>query len=183
MEYRYQGLDQGSKVRYLLNGIRCDTLSTAVAAVRVHSDKYENYFDPVVTFLTHYINKRSTTPSLKVSSVMQTRPTNWQMINAGHCTFKGKIELKKNSQEEYDSLIMAQHQQLHEFWKKDGFIKGKMTPESSRASEAKVAMLEAKTDNSRDESLFPDEKPKASNRNNSALDRKGNGTRQSHADT
>ena len=44
-------------------------------------------------------------------------------------------------------------------------------------------MLEAKTENSSNESLFADEKPKANNRNNPALDRKGNSTRQSHADT
>ena len=47
----------------------------------------------------------------------------------------------------------------------------------------RVAMLEAKTDNSSDDSLFPDKKPKATDRNNSALDKKVNGTRQSHADT
>ena len=38
MEYGYQGFDPGSKVRYLLKGIRCDKLSTAVTAVRVHPD-------------------------------------------------------------------------------------------------------------------------------------------------
>ena len=52
MEYVYQGLDPGSKVRYLLNGIRCDKLSTAAATVSVHPDKYEKDFDTVVTFLT-----------------------------------------------------------------------------------------------------------------------------------
>ena len=52
MEYGYQCLDPGSKVRYLLNGIRCDKLSTAVAAVRAHPDKYEKDFDTVVVFLT-----------------------------------------------------------------------------------------------------------------------------------
>ena len=46
IEYGYQGLD------YLLNGIRCDKLSTAVATVRVHPDKYEKDFDAVVAFLT-----------------------------------------------------------------------------------------------------------------------------------
>ena len=77
----------------------------------------------------------------------------------------------------------AQHQQLYELPKKAGLIKGKKTPESSRVLQTKVAMLEAKTDNSSNESLFADVKPKANNRNNPALDRKGNGTRQSHADT
>ena len=44
-------------------------------------------------------------------------------------------------------------------------------------------MLEAKTENSSNESLFPDEKLKANNRNNPALDRKRSRTRQSHTDT
>ena len=45
-----------------------------------------------------------------------------------------------------------------------------------------MAALEVKSENSSDESLFADVKPNASDRNNTALDRKGNGTRQSHAD-
>ena len=45
-----------------------------------------------------------------------------------------------------------------------------------------MAMLEAKSENSSDESLYADVKPTVSNRNNPALDRKGNGTRQSLAD-
>ena len=40
MEYGYQGLDPGSKVQYLLHGIRFDKLSKVVAAVSAHSDKY-----------------------------------------------------------------------------------------------------------------------------------------------
>ena len=59
---------------------------------------------------------------------------------------------------------------------------GKKDPKRSRALEAKVAVLEAKADNSSDDSLLPDKKPKANNRNNPALDNKGSGTRQSHKD-
>ena len=66
MEYGYQELDPGSKVRYLLNGVRCDKLSTVVVAVRVHSDKYEKDFDAVSAFLTQYIDKRAPTPSVNV---------------------------------------------------------------------------------------------------------------------
>ena len=90
-EYGYQGLDPGSKVRYLLNDIRCDKLSTAVTAVRVQSNKYEKDFDAVVTFLTQYIDKRAPTASVKVVSVTQTRPVKQQKTNASHVTFKGKI--------------------------------------------------------------------------------------------
>ena len=80
-------------------------------------------------------------------------------------------------------MLAAQHQQLYELWKKARLIKGKKTPKSSRALEARVAMLEAETDNNSNESLFPDKKSKANNRNNPAFDRKQNGTKQGHAHT
>ena len=87
-------------------------MSTPVTTIRVHPDKYEKDFDIVVIFLTQYIDKRSPTPSLKVASVAKNRPAKQQKTNAGHGTFKGMIELKKYSREEYDSTSMTQHQQL-----------------------------------------------------------------------
>ena len=81
-------------------------------------------------------------------------------------------------------MLVAKHQQLYELKKRAGLIKGKKTPESSRALEARVAGLEEKSEKSSNESLFTEfVKPKPSNRNNPALDRKGRGTRQSCADT
>ena len=77
--------------------------------------------------------------------------------------------MKKYSRDEYDSMSIAQHQQLYELLKKARFINGKKTKESSRALETRVAVLEAKTDNSSNDSLFADEKVKANNRNNPAL--------------
>ena len=47
-------LDPTSIVQYLLNGIRCDKLFTAVTAVRANPDEYKKDFDAVVAFLTHY---------------------------------------------------------------------------------------------------------------------------------
>ena len=49
-------------------------LFTVVATVRAHPDKYEKDFYKVVAFLTQYIHKRAPTPSVKVTSVAQTRP-------------------------------------------------------------------------------------------------------------
>ena len=57
-------------------------------------------------------------------------------------------------------MMMTQCQQLYELQKKARLFKGKQTPDSNRALGARVAMLEAKTDNSSNESLFPDEIPK-----------------------
>ena len=79
-------------------------------------------------------------------------------------------------------MLMGNNQQFYVLWKKAELIKDKKTQESSRALEARVAMLEAKTHDSSNDSLFAYEKPKANNRNNPTLGRKGNGTRQSCAD-
>ena len=155
---------------------------TAITTVRVHPDKYEKDFHKVVTFLIQYIDKRVPTPGVKVASV-STRHAKWQKTTTNHGTFKGKIELKKYSGEEYNSMLMAQCQQLYELWKGVELITGKKTTKSSRAFKARVAMLKAKTHNSSNERLFADEKPKANNRNNPALDRKGTSIRQSCADT
>ena len=78
---------------------------------------------------------------------------------------------------------MAQCQQLYKLWKKARLIKGTKAPENSKALDVRTAMLEAKTNNIKNESLFPDEKPKANKRNDPALDRNGRRTRQSHANT
>ena len=125
MEYGYQGLDPGSKVWYLLNGIRCDKMSKAVATVRAHPGKYEKDFDAVVAFLTQYIDKRSPTQGVKVAFVGQTRPT--QAAEDQHYLWhfqrKGWVE---------------------ERLKKDRLVKGKKTPESSRALYSVSAMLEGK---------------------------------------
>ena len=80
-------------------------------------------------------------------------------------------------------MMTVKQQQLYELSKKARLIKGKKIPESSRDLEARVAVLEAKTENSSYESLFPDEKPKDNNRNNPALNRKGSGTRPGPTDT
>ena len=68
-------------------------------------------------------------------------------------------------------MLMTQQQQLCELQKKAAIIKGKETPRSSQALEARIVALEVKTDNSSDESLFADEKSKSNNRNNPASDR------------
>ena len=44
---------------------------------------------------------------------------------------KGKIELKKYSREEHDSMSTTKHQQLYELQKKAGLTKGKKIPERS----------------------------------------------------
>ena len=75
-------------MQYLLNGVRCDKLSTAVATVRVHPDKYEKDFDAVVTFFTQYINKRAPILSAKVASLTQTSPSKQQKTSITCGTFK-----------------------------------------------------------------------------------------------
>ena len=83
-------------------------MSTAVDAVRAHPDKYKKDFDAVVAFLSQYIDKRALTSSVKVASVRQRRPSKQQKTSATFGIFKGKIELKKDSREEYDAMLTTQ---------------------------------------------------------------------------
>ena len=78
---------------------------------------------------------------MKLVSIAQTRPTYWQKTSATFDMLKGKIELKKYSHEEYNSMAMAQQQQLYEHWHKAGLLKGKKIAESNKASEVRVAIL------------------------------------------
>ena len=117
MEYGYQGIDPGSKVWYLLNGTRCDKLSTAVTIVRTDPDKNKKNFDTVVTFLTQYIEKNVPTPSVNVVFAGQTRPAKLHKTSTIDGTFKRMIELKKYSRKEYHSMLITQHQQLYELQK------------------------------------------------------------------
>ena len=125
----------------MLNDIRCDKLSTEVTTVGAHPDKYKKDFDAVITFLTQYTNKREPTPSVKLASVAQTRPAKQKITSTTHGTFKGKIELRKYFRVEYNSMSMAQCQQSYELQKKAGLKRVKKIPKSSRALEARVAIL------------------------------------------
>ena len=131
-------------------------MSTVVVAVRTHPNRYEKDFDTVVAIISKYIDRKAPTKSVKVASIAQTRPAKRQKTSASHSTFREKSELRKDSREEYDSMSAAQCQQLYELWKKAKLIKGKKTPESSRALEARLTTLEAKSKNSGNESLFAD---------------------------
>ena len=55
----------------MLNGIRCDKLSAAVATERAHPHKYKKDFNTGVTFLSQYIDKKSPTPNVKIASARQ----------------------------------------------------------------------------------------------------------------
>ena len=88
-------------------------LFAVIGIIRAHPDQYEN-FDTEVAFLIHYINKKALTPSMKVASIGQNRPAKWQRTSATHGTFKGEIDLKMYSTEEYDSMFMVQCWQLHD---------------------------------------------------------------------
>ena len=91
--------------------------------------------------------------------------------------------MKKYSREEYDLMFIVQYQQLYVLQFEAEILKGKKTPDSNKVLEARVAVLGVKTDNSSDEHLFADKKPKANKRNNPALDRKGDGTGKNQTDS
>ena len=70
-------------------------------------------------------------PTVKVAFVGQIRPAIQVSTNGG--TFKGKIEFKKYSKEEYELMLMAEHQQLCQLQKKAGLIKDTKDPRKQKS--------------------------------------------------
>ena len=77
--------------------------------VRADPDKYEKDFDAVVAFLTQYIGKKATMPSVKVAVVGQNRLPSGRRPVLPVALLK-KVELKKYSREKYDSMSMVRPQ-------------------------------------------------------------------------
>ena len=71
-----------------------------------------------------YFNKQMPTLSIKVVSTTQARPNKKQKSSETNETFKGN-ELKKYFRYMYDSILIAQIQQLNELQWKAGLIEGK----------------------------------------------------------
>ena len=61
--------------------------------------------------------------SAEVASIAQDRPTKKQNTIEPHATFKGRIELKKSSLEECNSLLSAQKQHFLSFLTRLGSLR------------------------------------------------------------
>ena len=76
-------------------------------------------------------------------------------------------------------MSAAQKQQMYELYHNAGLVEHKKIKDGAKTLEAKVAAIEVKTNNSINDNLCTDKQPKSNNRENTALDRKGNGIRKS----
>ena len=169
-KYGCHVLDPWTKVCHLLNFILCDKLSKGITTVRAYQINMRRIKCDILTSTYHPM-------SVKDGSVTQTKHAKKQKTSPAHSTFKEKIELKKYSIEEYDSMSIAQWQHFYELLHKTGLLKSKKTPQCSKALEARVAAIGAKIENRSNDRLFTDERPKASNINNPAFDREGSSIR------
>ena len=57
-DYGYSGMDNGTKVRHVLQVIKCSELEAAVHVVRAHPEKYGMDFDTVVSYLGQMVTKK-----------------------------------------------------------------------------------------------------------------------------
>ena len=87
-------------------------MSIAAATVKAHADRYKKDFDVVVAYLLQYVEKHGPTMSVNVVSVTQSRPAKRQKSDEAHGTFKGRIELKECSMEQYNSMSAVYKQQF-----------------------------------------------------------------------
>ena len=68
------GLDMGTNIHQLMNGIRCDKLSIPITAIHANPDRYEWNFKSVMAYLSQYVDFRRLKNSLCARANGQERP-------------------------------------------------------------------------------------------------------------
>ena len=184
-EHGYAGIDERSKVRHLLNGIKTDRLDSV--KTRIMSDQVlRNSFDDCVTLFKDFITQSTSimkNPTLEISALKTegpTNPPNTSKPNSGKRPHETVVvEDRYFTKAEYQKLTPEQKSALYEL------RKGRKKPKKRGTTpigklERKVAALQSKI-----ETLTADETGNAaksrnegemSNRTNPALQRQ---TRQS----
>ena len=121
-----QRLYSGSKVHYLLNGIRCDKLSMAVAAIKAHIYKHGKDSDAVLihSSLTsknlHWMWRLHPLVSLNLPSGRG--PVLSMALSMEWLSWRSTLE----------NSFVAQQQQLYELWHKAGLLKGRRSQKAVR---------------------------------------------------
>lgn len=177
-EHGYSGIDERSKVRHLLNGVKTDKLDSV--KTRIMSDQaLRNNFDDCVTLFKDFIAQSSNmkNPTLEISA-FKTETHNDQVRgrkpNPPKRQTEAKVEDRYYTKAEYSKLTAEQKQALYEVRK--GRKKPKKNPTKSPIGklERKIAALQSKIDGlvtSSDQPIDTNSEEETNNRNNPALQR------------
>ena len=178
-EHGYAGIDERSKVRHLLNGIKTDRLDSV--KTRIMSDQtLRNSFDDCVILFKDFIAQASSmkNPTLEIAAFK----TNPQQGDTNRVT-KNKRQLETNVEDryytkiEYQKLSADQKQALYELRKGRKKTNAKKQPSQFNKLERKIAALQIKLDSLGDATVSSQQQDRddntapTSNRNNPALQR------------
>jgi hypothetical protein len=113
--YRYYGIDNGTKVRKLMAGIKTDALDIVKAAVLASPDLCTSYPD-VVTLYGDFINhQKIESASMNVSDAHITHPHSGPVSVAGRvyeASYDGVVEERFYNHAEYRTLSSDQNREL-----------------------------------------------------------------------
>jgi hypothetical protein len=182
-QHGYKGIDDRSKVRFLIDGIKTTRLDTVKATI-LSSDEYRADFDKCVTLYKDFIKQSDGQLELKIAAVHFGGEKS-DGSGSGKSAVKD-ITDRYYKKEEYKKLSTEQKQKLFELRKKrkKGVTFDDSTTTSPRkkisalkaknaALEAKIAKLESKTEQGSDMEMSDDdsEQKPSGNRSHSALTR------------
>ena len=172
-DYGYRGIDERSKVRYLIDGIKTTKLDTIKAAI-IGSAEYRSDFDACVTLYKDFLKQVDMQPELKIAAIETDPEKGNDKKGGGGKGFKGPITDRYYRKQEYNKFSTAQKNELRELrgGRKrgaDGESKAQIAALESqnKALEAQIAAIEAKTE----ELLNQADGESGGNRNHAALTR------------
>jgi hypothetical protein len=113
-QYGYAGIDERTKVQYLLEGIKTDKLDVPKSTI-LSKQRFQNNFDACVTFYKSFLKQKSThkTPTRKIYQISR-EPNN-------------SVEDLYYSKEEYNKLMAEQKEALCQKHLKRGHKPGAKT--------------------------------------------------------
>ena len=166
-EHGYKGIDERSKVRHLIDGIKTPKLDTIKATI-LSSSEYRNSFDRCVTLYKDFIKQSEGQLDMNVSTVKQDKPQDKQK-GKKKVSYDTKVVDRYYKREEYQKLTADQKYKLRQLR-----LKRKHGSDDKIASlEAKIAALEVENGKKSEDGSAPgsDEDKSDGNRDHSALTR------------
>ena len=135
LDYGCSGMDNGTKVRHFLQGIKSPELDAAVNVVWVQPEKYGTDFDATMSYLGQMVTKNGLTKQSVCIAKMGSQPVKPKVV-----AFTGKVECKKYPKAIWNSMTREQQMQVRKFHEQLG-IKPNVKQISA---DTRIAALEAK---------------------------------------
>ena len=141
----YAGIDERTKVRYLLDGVKTDELDTPKSAI-LSETRYRNDFDACVTFVKSFIKQKSSmeAPTRHIAQTAMHQAGLAQGLNPSQADYDS-VQDRYYSKEECDKLTNKQKEALRRKRAKRNHVPGSQSSKVLPGQESKKQKTNGKS--------------------------------------